>query len=508
MEKYYTEPAADIYCGNAMEVLKSLPDESVQMCMCSPPYWGLRNYSGSSSIAWGGDSGCEHVFEGTENFCTKCKSWRGQLGLEPTPSLYAEHLMMIFHEVKRVLKKTGSFYLNIGDTYSATPAGNKEFYRWQHGNRPEKDMNAVRVTFDKTLIAVPKCMICIPERIMFALIDDGWILRNKCIWRKPNSMPGSQKDRFTAGWEYVYFFVKNNTTCLWRNRITGEWRDTRPTREENYPWGGIYQNVDTEQFRWDKPSNKEAGKWIRYMPLWAGFDYYFDLDAVRVPHKSDSLERYQRGVNLDRPSIGKSGEVGPMQQYTRAPQWFKEMFPPDKEYKGKFDDLFGHGPNPQSFNLRVRDVKRGKCGATAQDGELKASEKEIKGYEYPEKQPSARQENILYGGLESPDGVHCHPVGKNPGDMLEPDDYWEISTHPFKGAHFAVYPEALCRRPILASSRVGDTVLDPFAGSGTTGVVAKELGRKAILIDVVPAYCKIERERLSKVEYQPRLLDK
>ncbi|GAJ12080.1 unnamed protein product, partial [marine sediment metagenome] len=228
-----------------------------------------------------------------------------------------------FREVKRVLRKDGSFYLNIGDTYGGSGSPGGDF-------KEGKGDNYLRPYAQAKL--TPKCMVCIPERVMFAMLDDGWILRNKICWHKPNAMPGSQKDRFSCSWEYLYFFTK-------------------------------------------------ARK------------YYFNLDAIRIPHTTESLERYQRGVNLDRPAIGKSAEVGPMQQYKRSPGWFQEMFTPDQDYKGKFDDLFGHGPTPQSFNLRVRDCKRGKGGVSAQGGELKASEKEIKEYEYPEKHHGSSMTN-------------------------------------------------------------------------------------------------------------------
>jgi len=731
---FYEDQITKIYCGHALEVLRELPDESVQMVITSPPYWGLRNYAGGDDIVWGGDPNCDHVWEGSEYhehreevkwgktrtsdrfygepsrkfdgdhqrhysnvFCVKCDAWKGQLGLEPSPELYVEHLMMIFREVKRVLRRDGSFYLNIGDTYAGSGCGT-------HDYRDDTATGILRkrrreIYQDKPVpqlhVGVPaKCMVCIPERVMFALIEEGFILRNKLIWRKPNALPGSQKDRFTTTWEYVYFFTKSNKTLLWHNKATGEWRDTEPTKEEKYPWGGRYRNIYTGEMRWDKPA--DMADWEHLVPIWQGFDYYFDLDAIRIPHKTQSLERYQRGVNLGRPAQGKSGQVGPMQEYIRAPKWFQEMFPPDEDYKGKFDDLFGHGPNPQSFNLRVRDVKRGKGGVYVEGSkvkELKASEREIEEYEYPEKpnwrreaakkgqlfnnpvvhqggentglkkehwvrpsranvpgrdelgntikkhhgsshngragldrahfkyhegvgaiqhregmdgivaplhpkgrnpgdiiavgQPpteteferqwkikkesiygdddktsrrsrvragldarrkltkhdqavgrtgnvsytdplhtrdyspkgknpgdilTERQENIishfeqkgsgghyLYGGLESPEGKHEYPLGKNPGDFLE------ITTQPYRGAHFAVYPPALVEPFIKASSRVGDTVLDPFCGSGTTGVVAKKLGRKAILIDCVESYCAMSRDRIKKVEYQPGL---
>ncbi|MBA7602293.1 hypothetical protein ES703_09381 [subsurface metagenome] len=621
MKPYFEESAVTIFKGHAIEVLKTLPDEYVQMAITSPPYYGLRNYAGGTDIVWGEDGNCEHEWteetqglqhenrnnlRGTQEevvgktgtafiqkydrlpagICVKCGRWRGQLGLEPNVGLYISHLMMIFREVKRVLRKDGSFYLNIGDTYFSNPSN-------QQGHGFGKSGAGARAAFENlgrqkriftNGILKPKCMICVPERVMFAMIEDGWILRNKIIWHKPNSMPSSVKDRFTTTWEYMYFWGKNSNTILWRNRETGEWRDTRPTKDENYPWGGIYQHKETGEFSWTKPSEKDKNNWIKYQPLWMGFDHYFDLDAVRVPHKTLSLERYQRGVNLDRPAIGKSAEVGPMQQYPRYPQWFGEQFPPDEDYKGKFDELFGHGPTPQSFNLRVRDVKRGKGGATAQGGELKASQKEIEEYEYPEKltkhdqavgrtgdvveaydskylgsnygQPlqgfqrdqtieKAREQSRKDAEELYPDDlkrqqeyinfIHdhkSHPKGKNPGDVIQatsvrhkswmstpghpythkatgkpqnPGDYWELTTQPYKGAHFAVFPEKLCETPIKASSRIGDIVMDFLAGSGTVGVVAKKLGRRAILIDCVEEYCAISRERVNKVEYQPRL---
>jgi DNA modification methylase len=527
---YYKDDFVQIHHDNALEVLRELPSESVQCVITSPPYWGLRNYAGGSDIVWGDDH-CEHKWveesQGLQhenrNFamstqeevvstkattfiqkydrlpavtCIKCGAWRGQLGLEPTPELYVEHLMMIFSEIKRVLKKDGSFYLNIGDTYVSgkgscfNPGGGLK--SWQSWNDRKENYPTGRDAPNRMCKTIPpKCMACIPERVLFAMLEDGWILRNKIIWHKRNHMPGSQKDRFTQSWEYLYFFTKSRK-------------------------------------------------------------YYFDLDAVRVPHKTQSLERYQRGVNLGRPAEGKSGVVGPMQQYIRAPEWFQEMFAPDEDYKGKFDDLFGHGPNPQSFNLWVRDVKRGKKGTSAQSGELKASEEGIENYEYPEKHHGSpmnnvprlhrdrtpRQKNIishfeqkdsgghyLYGGLESPEGIHENPKGKNPGDL------WSISTKPSSISvcpkcetvfprlikicpnckvegivgHFAPYPKALCISPIKASSRVGDVILDPFAGGGTTGVAAKRLGRQAIIIDCVRPYCVMAKYKLQRVEYQPEM---
>ena len=144
MKRYYEEPISIVYCGHALEVLKQMPSNSVDMVMTSPPYFGLRTYK-TEPIVWG-DNHCEHEWgfdlpehhpgqvEQTKwknataagagqtaksgSFCLKCHAWKGELGLEPTIELYIEHLILIFNEVKRVLKKTGTCFVNLDDSYA------------------------------------------------------------------------------------------------------------------------------------------------------------------------------------------------------------------------------------------------------------------------------------------------------------------------------------------------------------------------------------------------------
>ena len=139
-----------IYHGSALSILKTFPNNSIDMCVTSPPYWNLRNYNTEPEI-WDGDINCKHIwgntqlFKGNKSnhgvgsksmklqavaiqsadinwssgvFCESCGAWKGQLGLEPTPELYIKHLVQIFSEVYRVLKSTGSCWINIGDTYA------------------------------------------------------------------------------------------------------------------------------------------------------------------------------------------------------------------------------------------------------------------------------------------------------------------------------------------------------------------------------------------------------
>lgn len=201
-----------IICGDALGVLKEIPDESIDMVITSPPYWGLRNYNTNPQI-WDDNKNCEHewasfirkgqtggtksnkvhiknqdnfqiVSDSVQDFCVKCGAWKGELGSEPTFKLYIKHLCDIFIEVKRILTDNGTCWVNLGDTYAANRA---------------YQVDGI----------IEKSLIGIPDRFKIAMIDNGWICRNDIIWHKPNAMPESVKDRFTADYERIFFFVKN-----------------------------------------------------------------------------------------------------------------------------------------------------------------------------------------------------------------------------------------------------------------------------------------------------------
>ncbi len=186
----------EIRFGDALEVLRTLPADSVQCCVTSPPYFGLRDY------------GCE-----------------GQIGLEASPVEFIEKLVGVFREVRRVLKPDGTLWMNLGDSYAVSGCGgNPEDSphqkqttnrgseglirskrvsrgsgagRWGGGNTPA--VGALK----------PKDLIGIPWRVAFALQADGWYLRQDIIWSKPNPMPESVTDRCTKAHEYVFLFSKS-----------------------------------------------------------------------------------------------------------------------------------------------------------------------------------------------------------------------------------------------------------------------------------------------------------
>ena len=167
---------AKIIIGDVRTAMQLIPDQSVQTCITSPPYWGLRDYGQ-------GD----------------------QIGLEETPQQYVDQMVQVFREVWRVLKDDGTLWLNIGDSYAGSgkgPAGNLGA---THNERHMEHKHSAIVPDGLK----PKDLVGIPWRLAFALQADGWYLRQDIIWSKPNPMPESVTDRCTKSHEYVFLLTKS-----------------------------------------------------------------------------------------------------------------------------------------------------------------------------------------------------------------------------------------------------------------------------------------------------------
>src|SRR3990167_7750866 len=248
----YDKSDIKLWNGDTLEVLKSMPDESVDMCITSPPYYGLRIYLHK-----------DHP------------DYKQQLGLENNYQDYLAKMLLIIGEIKRVLKKTGSFWLNMGDCYCGGHQGGSIYTglskRYNETNIPQigegrpagklKDYNE-------------KCLLMMPERLALKMIDEqGWILRNKIKWVKQiyihkdkrtigSVMPTSIKDRFNESGEELYFFVKNKKyyTDLNSVRLKIQTFEDRPdgiTRSREYQY-------DSKFLKDYSPQTKQQGQRFNY----------------------------------------------------------------------------------------------------------------------------------------------------------------------------------------------------------------------------------------------------
>jgi DNA modification methylase len=207
----------DLYHGDALEVLRSLPAGIAQTCVTSPPYWGLRDYATA-----------------------------GQLGLEPTPEEYVFRMVEVFREVRRVLRDDGTLWLNLGDSYAgsnASAGGDGSAASYADGRTTVNGAMARQV--QRTSQRTPtkfgnglkrKDLIGIPWRVAFALQADGWYLRSDIIWAKPNPMPESVTDRPTKAHEYLFLLAKSERYFYDAEAIAESFADERMGNPGSYNW--------------------------------------------------------------------------------------------------------------------------------------------------------------------------------------------------------------------------------------------------------------------------------
>lgn len=212
--------------GNALAILRTMDANSIDCCVTSPPYWGLRDYGTGQ---WsGGDESCSHSVGGQvqdtkapgaittgqrpgvdASTCLKCGAIRTdqQIGLEKTPEEFVAKLVEIFREVRRVLKPDGTLWCNLGDSYAAHPGQRKTTDK--AGDKQNTSEGSVGAPSRSVATLKPKDLVGIPWRVAFALQADGWWLRQDIIWAKPNPMPESVQDRCTKAHEYVFMLTKS-----------------------------------------------------------------------------------------------------------------------------------------------------------------------------------------------------------------------------------------------------------------------------------------------------------
>ena len=218
-------PAFELLQGDCLQQLATLPAASVQCCVTSPPYWGLRDY-------------------GTA----------GQLGLEATPDEYVANMVAVFSEVRRVLRDDGTLWLNLGDSYVA-PNGRSS--GGTYGRGPNSQLahmqDAQEIGVIKTWGDLPaKNLVGIPWRVAFALQADGWYLRQDIIWHKPNPMPESVTDRCTKAHEYIFLLTKS----------ARYYYDNEAVKEESFTTVNR-KTLETDEYKNGKTPSEVVGRAVQ-----------------------------------------------------------------------------------------------------------------------------------------------------------------------------------------------------------------------------------------------------
>jgi DNA modification methylase len=323
-----------------------------------------------------------------------------QIGLEKTPEEYVAKMVAVFREVRRVLRKDGTLWLNLGDSYNGS--GRKE----TQVNSPKQMTNRGATSQIGTCVKniKPKDLVGIPWMVAFALRADGWYLRQDIIWHKPNPMPESVTDRCTKAHEYIFLLSKSER-------------------------------------------------------------YYYDAKAIAEPVSQAMLQQIEQGYNGESTKDYASGGAQNA-----------------SETKKRIIESARASWNGSSFDKgKTGEMKHTRGGLTLTSGKHSVEDNQASGHRMVESVARARKEGA----------DHDAPFGMTRNKR----SVWTVTTKPFKGAHFATFPPDLIKPCVLAGCPVGGTVLDPFGGSGTTGMVALELGRSAILIELNEKYVKLIEQR-------------
>ena len=213
-----------------------LADGCAQCCVTSPPYWGLRDYGNA-----------------------------GQIGIEPTPDAYVQHLVAVFREVWRVLKPQGTLWLNLGDSYASATKGSVGGWAADPNNYAHKAQAYGSRRFSHDV--KEKDLMGIPWRVAFALQADGWYLRADIIWAKPNPMPESVTDRPTKSHEYLFLLTKSERYCYDHEAVKDDAVYPPGTRKDvkkggfNSKYAGDVARIGDESFRAIREKRNRRSVW-------------------------------------------------------------------------------------------------------------------------------------------------------------------------------------------------------------------------------------------------------
>jgi DNA modification methylase len=417
----------------------------------SPPYWGLRSYEGVEATLWP-------------------DGWRGVLGMEPTPELYIEHLMACFRECRRVLRPDGTLWINIGDCHATTACGH-----FTGGSKllSGRDLSGHESSgnVDKTGVGVrAKSLIGIPQRLFLALQADGWVIHNDAIWNKAESfndertgscMVESVRGRMTHGYEHILFctpegdqsgydwFEARERGQVWKG-AAGSFR--RASRE------GAVPGQEHKQHREDRSDGYATQGYRNWRDVWT----LKRSPSVEYCRACDAVYRSRDYCKLPEMPPPPGQKHGPkICNCGRHDAWLAHYatFPVDLPYRciqaGTMPYVCGYPPSPEASEGQ-------QCGRPW---------KRMISKRGMQIERSARRERMGEQGRTQPSGT-----------MKQPAHYQQVGWR------------STCGHPCCNPARA--VVLDPFAGTGTTLIAARMLGRDSIGIESSPAYVAMMKRRL------------
>ncbi len=411
-----------ILIGDVREQLKTMPDESVHCVVTSPPYWGLRDYG---TAAWaGGDPGCDHKgdmararpeISGCTGWgerdgrptksCPLCGARRidSQLGLEPTYQEHVQTMADVFDEVRRVLRKDGTLWLNYGDSYHNVRVSTTG--QSVHDGEIRDKINGGNRHKQTSL--KPKDLCGMPWRVAFELQNRGWYLRQDIVWAKPNPMPESVRDRCTKAHEYIFLLSKSPK-------------------------------------------------------------YYFDADAIRETADYGFSPTPQMFNGVGTATVAPARKIGAVQQgeggtRNKRSVWEIATAPYSEAHFATFP------PEIPTICIKAGTSEKG-CCAKCGKGWVRETE-----------------ENPEYRRIADGNKGWSHG-----GDEMMARQKSDKPSHlPWKNRTVGFSPSCQCNADVVPC-----TVLDPFFGAGTTGLVADRLQRNCIGIELSPAYAAMAEKRI------------
>jgi DNA modification methylase len=531
----------EIICADARDALAAMPDGSVHACITSPPYWGLRDY-GLEPGMWG-DAECAHEwaemsYQRRSNdggdadrkqetnagalgrgepvhhaFCWRCNAWRGSLGLEPTPELYVEHIVQVMREIRRVLRDDGTLWLNLGDSYAGSQKGIGADGTAYGGAKQRTNAGSMGLPVIKDIPGLkPKDLCGMPWRVAFALQADGWWLREEVIWYKKNPMPESVNDRCTRSHEQVFRLSKSaryyadqdaiREPSIGQNHhdLTGPGYQapgqTRQTGSRNGPAshkGSHFDKGKTAEHQLGRASSaprqdNPAGRNKR--SVWEIATQPFGMEMCSACKMVYDAARYRR--------LRSGG----------APRCQFEVAEDEKCGGSKFELLDGRWQCIAcDTTYTVKGLQRlpraARCACGRDDAWI--------GHfaVFPEK---LVEPCILAGTSERGCCPECGApwervveaqggtIGRSWHDHKDDVSRGQRVENAAKGRHGYRRVDRGWRPTCDHDAEPAPcTVMDPFAGSGTVGLVAERLGRHSVLIDVSEDYCRMARERTAQM---------